>query len=216
MTHASAIRRLLVILALASLLTGCQRTSRWQEEVQLSDGAVLRVHRVAFYRAPGGALGQPTSRQALGERLSFTDPGTGRVVEWHELRQRAVWLDRIDAQFWLVAILSTPCESGYGHLPVWQAYSLRDEQWHAMDPANVPVDPVRNLMTTDYPIIKRLRYVSLFVKQRLNATHSKCAIDLLQKMVARVFDVRWVDIPVHCLLSVAGWGRRMDRARTRR
>jgi hypothetical protein len=179
--HASAIRRLLVILALAALLTGCERTSRWQEEVQLSDGAVLRVDRAVSYRAPSGALGQPIGRQALGERLSFADPGTGRVVEWHESRRRSVWLDRIDTQFWLVAILSTPCESGYGHMPVWKAYSLRDEQWHAVDPANVPVAPVRNLLTTDYSIIKHLRFVSLSVKQRLNATYSKGAIDLLQK-----------------------------------
>ena len=181
MIFASVLHRVLFVLAISPLLASCERTNRWQEEVQLSDGAVLRVDRVVSYRAPSGALGQPIGRQALGERLSFADPGTGRVVEWHESRRRAVWLDRIDTQFWLVAILSTPCESGYGHLPVWKAYSLRDEQWHAMDPANVPVAPARNLLTTDYPIIKRLRYVSLSVKQRLNATYSKRAIDLLQK-----------------------------------
>lgn len=93
--------------------------------------------------------------------MAFADPGTGRVVEWHESRRTTVWLDRIDTQFWLVAILSTPCESGYGHLPVWKAYSFRDGQWHAMDPAEVPVVPARNLLTTDYPVTKELRCVSL-------------------------------------------------------
>lgn len=92
-THASAIRRLLVILALAALLASCERTNRWQEEVQLSDGAVLKVDRAVSYRAPSGPLGQPIGRRALEERLSFADPGTGRVVEWHESRRRAVWLD---------------------------------------------------------------------------------------------------------------------------
>jgi hypothetical protein len=181
MTYALAIRRVLVVIGLGLLLAGCERTNRWQEEVQLSDGTVLKVDRAVSYRAPSGPLGQPIGRRALEERLSFADPGTGHDVEWHEPRRRAVWLDRIDTQFWLVAILSTPCESGYGHLPVWKAYSLRDEQWHAVDPANVPVTPVPNLLTTDYSIIKHLRYVSLSVKQRLNAVYSMGAIDLLQK-----------------------------------
>jgi hypothetical protein len=99
-------------------------------------------------------------------------------VEWHESRRRAVWLDRIDTQFWLVAMLSTPCRSGYGHLPLWQAYSLRDKRWHAADPADVPVAPVRNLMTTDYPVTKQFRYVSVSDKQRVNAPYPQDAIDL--------------------------------------
>jgi hypothetical protein len=75
-------------------------------------------------------------------------------------------------------MLSTPCESGYGHLPVWQAYLLRDERWHAADPADVPLVPVRNLLTTDYPVTKELRYVSLSEKQRLNASYPQVDVDL--------------------------------------
>jgi hypothetical protein len=77
MTYASVIRRVLVILALGSLLTSCERTDRWQEEIQLSDGAVLKVSRLVSYRSPSGALGQPSGRRALEETLSFADPGTG-------------------------------------------------------------------------------------------------------------------------------------------
>ena len=120
-------------------------------------------------------------RQALEERLSFADPGTGRVVEWHESRRRVYWLDRVGDQTWVVPKLSTPCESGFGHLPLWQAYQLRDGQWYAVDLADVPVVPVCNMLTTDYPVTKPLRYVSLSDKQRLNAPYRHCAIDTVSK-----------------------------------
>jgi hypothetical protein len=178
MTSASVIHRVLVVIALSPLLASCERTNRWQEEVQLSDGAVLKVGRVVTYRSTSGALGQPSGRRALEERLAFADPGTGRVVEWHESRRTVFWLDRIDTHVWLIARLSTPCESGFSHLPFWQAYLLRDGQWHAVDPADVPVVPVRNVLTTDYPVTKQLRYVSLSDKQRLNAPYPQDAIDL--------------------------------------
>jgi hypothetical protein len=181
MTCASAIRRVLVVLSLGLLLPGCQRTNRWQEEVQLSDGTVLKVDRAVSYRAPSGALGQPSGRRALEERLSFADPGTDHHVEWHESRRTVFWLDRIDTHVWLVARLSTPCESGFGHLPVWQAYLLHDEQWHAVGPADLPVVPLRNLLTTDYPVSKQLGYVSLADKQRLNAPHPQDLIDWARK-----------------------------------
>ena len=181
MICASAICRVLVVLGLGLLLAGCQRTNRWQEEVQLSDGAVLKVDRVVSYRAPSGALGQPSGRRALEERLSFADPGTGRVVEWHEPRRTAVWLDRIGTQVWVVGRLTGACESGFAHLPVWQAYQLRNEQWREVDPAEVPVVPLRNLLTTDYPVTKQLRYVSLADKQRLKAPYPLDAIDLARK-----------------------------------
>jgi len=181
MTSASVIHRVLVVLALSPLLASCERTNRWQEEVQLSDGEVLKVDRVVSYRAPSGALGQPSSRRALEERLSFADPGTGRVVEWHEPRRTAVWLDRIGTQVWVVGRLTGACESGFAHLPVWQAYQLRNEQWRAVDPAEVPVVPLRNLLTTDYPVTKQLTYVSVTDKQRLNASYPLDAIDLARK-----------------------------------
>ena len=169
MSHSSAVRRLLVIFAVAALLTGCERTNRWQEEVQLSDGAVLRVDRVVSYRAPSGALGQPIGRLALEERLSFADPGTGLDVEWHEPRRTAAWLDRTGTQVWVIGMLTTPCASGFSHLPPWQAYMLRGDRWEAVDPADAPVVSGRNLMTTDYPVTKRLRHVSISDKKRLNA-----------------------------------------------
>ena len=81
MTLASVLHRVLFVLAMSPLLASCERTNRWQEEVQLSDGAVLRVDRVVSYRAPSGALGQPIGRQALGERLSL--PTLARVVSWN-------------------------------------------------------------------------------------------------------------------------------------
>jgi hypothetical protein len=181
MIHAPASRRVLVILAIGALLTGCERTNRWQEEVQLSDGTVLKVDRAVSYRAPSGPLGQPIGRRALEERLSFADPGTGRHVEWHESRRTVFWLDRIDTQVWVVARISTPCESGFGHLPLWQAYLLRGNEWEAVDPADALVVPVRNLLTTDYPVTKQLRYVSLSDKQRLNAPYPQDAIDLARR-----------------------------------
>jgi hypothetical protein len=58
---------------------------------------------------------------------------------------------------------------------------LRDDQWHAVDPADVPVVPVRNLLTTDYPVTKEFRYVSLSDKQRLNAPYPQDAIDWASK-----------------------------------
>ena len=171
MTYALAIRRVLVVIGLGLLLAGCERTNRWQEEVQLSDGAVLRVDRVVSYRAPSGALGQPIGRLALEERLSFADPGTGLEVEWHESRRTAAWLDRIGTQLWVIGMLTTPCESGFSHLPPWQAYMLRGDRWEAVASADAPVVSGRNLMTTDYPVTKRLRYVSLSDKKRLNASY---------------------------------------------
>lgn len=176
-TYSLAIRRVLVVIGLGLLLAGCERTNRWQEEVRLSDGTVLKLDRAVSYRAPSGPLGQPIGRRALEERLAFTDPRTGRDVEWHESRRTVYWLDRVGTQTWVVARLSTPCESGFSHLAVWQAYSLRDEQWHAVDPTRLPVVPVRNLLTTDYPVTKQLRYVSLAEKRRLNAPYPQGAID---------------------------------------
>jgi hypothetical protein len=180
MTYALAIRRVPVVIGLGLLLAGCERTNRWQEEVQLSDGTVLKVDRAVSYRAPSGPLGQPIGRRALEERLSFADPGTGRHVEWHESRRTVFWMDRIDTQVWLVARLSTPCESGFGHLPLWQVYLLRGDQWEAVDPAGAPVVQARNLLTTDYPVTKQLRYVSLAEKQRLNV-YPQYVIDLAGK-----------------------------------
>ena len=54
MTNALAIPRVLIVIALGLLLAGCERTNRWQEEVQLSDGTVLKVDRAVSYRAPSG------------------------------------------------------------------------------------------------------------------------------------------------------------------
>jgi hypothetical protein len=181
MTYASAILRVLFALGLGLLLASCERTNRWQEEVQLSDGTVLKLDRAVSYRAPSGPLGQPIGRRALEERLSFADPDTGRHVEWHESRRTVFWLDRIDTQVWLVARLSTPCESGFGHLPLWQVYLLRGDQWEAVDPAGAPVVQARNLLTTAYPVTKQLRYVPLSDKRRLNAPYSQDAIDLARK-----------------------------------
>ncbi len=168
------------MIGLGLLLAGCERTNRWQEEVQLSDGTVLTVDRAVSYRAPSGPLGQPIGRRALEERLSFADPGTGHDVEWHEPRRTAVWLDRIGIQVWLVGRLSAPCEGEFGHLPVWQAYLLRGDQWEAVDPAGAPVVQARNLLTTAYPVTKQLRHVSLSDKQRLNA-YPQDVIDLARR-----------------------------------
>jgi len=181
MTCALAIRRVLVVIGLGLLLAGCERTHWWQEVDQLSDGTVLKVDRAVSYRAPSGPLGQPIGRRALEERLSFADPDTGSHVEWHESRRTVFWLDRIDTQVWLVARLSTPCESGFGHLPLWQVYLLRGDQWEAVDPAGAPVVQARNLLTTDYPVTRQLRHVSLSDKQRLNARYRQDAIDLARK-----------------------------------
>jgi hypothetical protein len=41
-----------------------------------------------------------------------------------------------------------------------------------------PLVPVRNLLTTDYPVTKQLRYVSLSEKQRLNASYPQVDVDL--------------------------------------
>jgi hypothetical protein len=162
---------ILGILGVALLSAGCARTNEWQEEVQLRDGDVLVIERRVRYRAPSGALGQPIGRQAIEERLTFSDPSTGRSVEWFEPRHEAKWLDRVDGQLWLVAMLTTPCESGFGHLPAWKAFSLRGERWIAAAADTAPEVSLPNLLTSDYPVTRHVTYVSLVDKNRLNRAY---------------------------------------------
>jgi hypothetical protein len=57
-------------------------TQRWDEDVQLSDGAIIRVHREVQYLPGHGEFHQTSGWMVGGERLTLVDPATNQRLIW--------------------------------------------------------------------------------------------------------------------------------------
>lgn len=115
------------------MMAGCtSTTSEWQEEVQLSDGTVLDVHRTIRFEKAGGAPDgvRGDGWIADGENLSFVEPGTGRVIEWSGHRRTAALLDRVDGKYVIVASQAR-CEFEDRGRRIWRVYVLTSTGWWA-------------------------------------------------------------------------------------
>ena len=124
-------RQLVMAVCLVAAIAGCTSTTReWQEEVQMSDGTVLDVHRTIRFEKASGAIGQPRGDDWIcdGEDLSFVEPGTGQVIEWSGHRRTAALLDHIDGQYIIVAA-QTRCEFEDRGQPLWMVYVLTPTGW---------------------------------------------------------------------------------------
>ena len=104
-------RRTFAVILLLLTLTGCERTARWQEHVQLSDGTVLVVDRAVHFERRG-QIGLGSAWVPIDERLDFKDPASGISLEWQYLYRIAGVVDRVDGQFWVFARLTTNCLAG--------------------------------------------------------------------------------------------------------
>lgn len=77
---------LLVLLSMVVSLCACAglpdigHTMRWQEEVKLHDGQVIVVERL--YNLGGYPAIESHNRSPLDETLTFTLPGSGKVIAW--------------------------------------------------------------------------------------------------------------------------------------
>jgi hypothetical protein len=166
--------RLALVVCLIATIAGCTSATRqWQEEVQLSDGTVLEVHRtIRFARTggdpPGGVRGDGWI--ADGEDLSFVEPGTGRVIEWSGHRRRAALLDRIDGEYVIVAA-QTRCEFEDRGQPVWSVYVLTPIGWEAGVPSGLSNNRTPNfaLDSWDYSKTKGWSRVTIAQKRQLDA-----------------------------------------------
>jgi hypothetical protein len=122
-----------LVICLMASMAGCTSTTReWDEEVQLSDGTVLEVHRTIRFEKASGAIGQAGGDSWIcdGETLSFVDPGTGRVIKWTGHRRTAALLERLDEQYVIVAA-QTRCEFEDRDQPLWIAHVLTPAGWEA-------------------------------------------------------------------------------------
>lgn len=125
--------QLVLAICVITTIAGCTSTTReWQEEVQLSDGTVLDVHRTIRFEKASGAIGSPRGDGWIcdGEDLSFVEPGTDRVIEWAAHRRSAALLDRIDGQYVIVAA-QTRCEFEDRGQAIWKVYMLTPTGWEA-------------------------------------------------------------------------------------
>ena len=145
----------------------------WQEEVQLSDGTVLEVHRkVRFEKTRGGAASQTRGDgwMAYGEDLSFVDPGTGRVVEWSGHRRIAALLNQIDGQY-VVAAAQPRCSSEDRGQPLWMVYVFTPTGWKTGKMSGLTNDRTPNLALDagNYNKTKGWTRLTIGQKSRLDA-----------------------------------------------
>jgi hypothetical protein len=84
MQHTS--KQLLLLLSMVVSLCACAglpnigHTMRWQEEVKLHDGQMIVVERL--YNLGGYPAIDSHNRSPLDETLTFTLPGSGKVIAW--------------------------------------------------------------------------------------------------------------------------------------
>lgn len=166
--------KLVLVLCLIATMAGCTSTTReWQEEVQLSDGTVLEVHRTIRFEKTGG--GPPDGVRgdgwiADGEHLSFLEPGTGRVIEWSGHRRTAALLDRVDGKYVIVAS-QTRCEFEDRGRLIWRVYVLTSTGWWAGVPVGLSNNRTPNLAldSRGYSKTKGWSRVSIAQKRQLDA-----------------------------------------------
>jgi hypothetical protein len=152
-------------------------TTRWREDVQLSDGSTLTVARSIKHRR-GGELGHGTVKWALEERLSFRDPATGEKIVWRAPHRIAARVDLVDESYWVVGRLTTRCLAGYAREPVWVAYRYAEGEWQPIDAKTaLPfIKPNLLLDSYNYADTSRLRHVKLNDKNDLDRSSTTHAV----------------------------------------
>jgi hypothetical protein len=157
---------------LIATIAGCTSTTReWQEEVQLSDGTVLEVHRTIRFEKVGGSIGSVGPGWICdGEHLSFVEPGPGRVIEWSAHRRTAALLDRIDGQYVIIAAQSR-CEHDDKGQPIWMVHVLTPTGWDTKRPAGVGSNKTPNLAldSSNYSKTKGWSRLTLAMKPEFDA-----------------------------------------------
>lgn len=152
-------------------------TTRWREDVQLSDGSTLTVARSIKHRR-GGELGLGTVKWALEERLSFRDLATGRTIVWQAPHRIAARVDRVDGSYWVVGHLTTRCLAEHAREPVWVAYQYASGKWHPVDASRAPpfIKPNLLLDSYNYSDTSRLQHVTLNDKNEFDSSSTTDAI----------------------------------------
>lgn len=148
-------------------------TTRWREDVQLSDGSTLTVSRSIRHRR---LLDDSwaTARVPVEERLSFRDPATGETIVWHGPRRVAARVDRVAGQYWIVGRCTSLLPQWRTPETTWAAYEHAGDAWHRVDAATAPSFTSPNLLLDSYVynVTARLRHVSLREKEALNRNSS--------------------------------------------
>lgn len=78
------------LMILGGGMSGCAGGStKWEEEVQLSDGRIAVVEREAIYVGGGDEWASNRSGSKIdGYRIRYTSPdGSGKVIEWHSTKK---------------------------------------------------------------------------------------------------------------------------------
>ena len=162
-------RRAFAVILLLLTLTGCERTARWQEHVQLSDGTVLVVDRAVHFERRG-QIGSGSAWVPIDERLDFKDPASGISLAWQSPYRIAGVVDRVDGQFWVFARLTTDCLAGFVGRSRWMAFVWDGQQWQPVEADAAPVRTVPNLLVDAhvYGVASVLRKLDLADKARLD------------------------------------------------
>jgi hypothetical protein len=156
-------------------------TTRWREDVRLSDGSTLTVGRSIKHRR-GGELDLGTVKWALEERLSFRDPATGQKIVWQAPHRVAARVDRLNDSYWVVGKLTTRCLAEHAREPVWVAYQYAGGKWHPIDAKSAPpfIKPNLLLDSYNYADTSRLRHLTLNQKNDLD---SSSTIDAMYRSI---------------------------------
>jgi len=80
----------ILLMVLGGNMSGCAGGStKWNEEVQLSDGRIIVIEREAIYIGGGDEWASNRSGSKIDEyRIRFTSPGgTEKFVEWHSTKK---------------------------------------------------------------------------------------------------------------------------------
>jgi len=183
MTHASVIRRVLVVLALGPFLASCERTNGWQEEVRLDDGQVIVLARQVSYEKAGGEWGRDSAWRPSGEQLAFINPLTGKQVTWAEPYRIASVVDVIDGTVWIIA-RQQACRPEDRGKPLWRAFALSATGWSPVGPDEAPTVSKPNLAldSANYSKTAHWQFVSIPQKQ---------ALDEASRVDARMKRIQW-------------------------
>jgi hypothetical protein len=165
-------RTLLVISGFAVLVTVAYwltAVTSWQEQVQLRDGSVITIDRRIRHERTGH-LGELGGWNVVEEVLTLRDPRTGEKLTWRGPYRVAMFLDRVDGSWWLVAFQSK-CQRADRGKPIWQAVRLDESGWATITSGPLPSDKTPNLLldATKHSVTRRLSEVSLQMKRELDS-----------------------------------------------
>lgn len=131
-------------------------TTRWTEEVQLSDGSVIVVSRETIREGGGDEIvSNPSGSKPKTYRLYFKNPDeSGKEIEWHSIKKEGTWpeipliLDREAGAFVVFSTLG-----GVGGCLDYFKYLYRNNVWiEEALPIRPALFPERktNLLISDY------------------------------------------------------------------